>query len=96
MIRPMNEEEKKWQRRCDARTLAEAEAIKADRQRFNEAQIGAKEILQEEADRLRSLSKVASNRAVNKVIKNTDNEVNQQSLKNRSYSNPATVGKLIK
>lgn len=96
----VNEEEKRWQRRCDASTLAEAEQIKADKERYNAAQIGAKEILQEEANRLKGLSKVASNPTVTKVVKKAERaeeakEVIQQNTKKRSYPNPATIGKLF-
>ena len=56
----MTEEDKKWRRRDDARILSQAEAIKADKQRMREAQIGAREILEEEAERTKGLEKVAS------------------------------------
>ena len=53
-------EEKKWQAESDARTIAEAEAIKGDPERIKAAQKAAKEMSEEkqrEADALRSLSK---------------------------------------
>lgn len=53
----MSEEDLKWQRISDARTLAEAEQIKADKERYSGAQMGAKEILKEEQGRLQGLSK---------------------------------------
>lgn len=56
----MSEEELRWQRRSDARTLAEAEEIKANKERYEQAKVGAKEILEEEANRLRGLSKVVN------------------------------------
>ena len=34
----MSEEDKKWQRRSDAHTLSEAEAIKADKERYKGAE----------------------------------------------------------
>lgn len=57
--RPVDPEELKWQRRDDARTLARAEEIKADKERYDGAKIGAKEILAEETARLNGLNKVA-------------------------------------
>ena len=51
----MSEEDKKWQRRSDARDLARAEEIKADKDRYREAIIGAKEIAQEEISECREL-----------------------------------------
>ena len=97
----VNEEEKRWRRRSDAITLAEAEQIKADKERYSAAQIGAKEILKEEADRLKGLSKVAINPTVTKAVRKAERaeqgakEVIQQNTKKRSYPNPATVGKLF-
>lgn len=96
----VNEEEKRWQRRSDAITLAEAEQIKADKERYSAAQVGAKEILKEEADRLKGLSKVAINPTVTKTVRKAERaeeakEVIQQNTKKRSYSNPATIGKLF-
>ena len=58
----MSAEDLKWQRREDARTLARAEEIIADKERYNNAKIGAREILQEEQNRLKGLNKVAGKR----------------------------------
>ena len=55
-----NEREKKWQRQDDARTLARAEAIRADKNRLAQAKIGAREILEEDGDRIESLAKIAN------------------------------------
>lgn len=55
----MNEEEARWRRRSDARTLAEAEQIKADKERYNGAILGAKEIAKEEIERVQGIAKVA-------------------------------------
>lgn len=60
--RPVDPEELKWQRRDDARILARAEEIKADKERYDGAKIGAKEILAEETARLNGLNKVAGRR----------------------------------
>lgn len=59
-MRPViDAEELKWRRRSDARTLAEAEQIKADKERYNGAILGAKEIAQEEIARVQGIAKVA-------------------------------------
>lgn len=60
--RPIDPEEARWQRRDDARTLARAEEIKADKDRYDGAKLGAKEILEEETARLNGLNKVAGRR----------------------------------
>lgn len=60
------EREAYWRRREDARTLAEAERIKADKNRLQEAKRGAREILDDENTRLNGLAKVAG-RKVEKV-----------------------------
>ena len=62
----MSPEELKWQRRDDARTLARAEEIKADKERYANAKKGAKDLLEERAKELRGLEKVA-NKRVNKA-----------------------------
>ena len=96
----VNEEEKRWRRRSDAIKLAEAEQIKADKERYSAAQIGAKEILQEEANRLKGLSKVASNPTVTKAIKKAEKaeqetlSVQQTFERRKVRPNPATIGKL--
>lgn len=93
----MSEEDRRWQRQADARTLANAEQIKADKKRYSEAQKGAKEILQEEARRLEGLSKIASNPTVTKVVKKAEveQEVSQPTMRGKSYPNPAKVGNLF-
>ena len=97
----MTEEDKKWQRREDARTLARAEEIKADKERLKNAHIGAKEILEEEAERLKGLSKVAHNPTVDEAVKKGERmkkQGNNPSSFKRTRTvrdNPATVGKLF-
>lgn len=54
----VSEEEAKWRRRSDARTLAEAEEIKADKRRYSEAIKGANEIYAEEVNRVKGLKKI--------------------------------------
>lgn len=99
--RPVDPEEAKWRRRDDARTLAQAEEIKADKERLAEAHKGAKEILEEEASRLRGLSKVAHNQTVDTVVKKEakkqNNGSNPSSFKRTRTvrENPATIGKLF-
>ena len=94
----VSEEEKKWQRREDARILARAEEIKADKERLKNAHIGAKEILEEEAQRLKGLSKVAYNPTVDKAVKKGEQIEKQQTTgferTRRVHSNPATIGRL--
>lgn len=80
-----SEEDLKWQRRDDARTLARAEEIKADKERFSGAKLGAKEILEEETNRLNGLSKVAGKKNVQ--MNKTEP---QQSPFGYRHSNPAT------
>lgn len=60
-MRPcVDPEEQKWRRRSDARTLAEAEQIKANKERYNGAILGAKEIAKEEIERVKGIAKVAN------------------------------------
>lgn len=48
-----------WRAENDARTLAEAEVIKADKKRLAKAQSAATEMLKERQDGLKGLAKVA-------------------------------------
>lgn len=77
-VRPIDPEELKWQRRDDARTLARAEEIKADKERYDGAKIGAKEILAEETARLNGLTKVAGRRPSKATQQQEDNQQNMR------------------
>ena len=94
----MTEDEKKWRRRSDARTLAEAEEIKADKERLREAHQGAKEILDEEAGRLKGLAKIVSNPTVSKAVRVANQQKQEDTtsfIRSNRFSNPATIGKLF-
>lgn len=99
--RPVDPEEAKWRRQDDARTLARAKEIEADSERLKEAKKGAKEILEQEAERLKGLSKVAHNATVDTVVKKEakkqNNGSNPSSFKRTRTvrENPATIGKLF-
>lgn len=95
-------EELKWRRRSDARTLAEAEQIKADKERYQGAVLGAKEIAQEEIARVQGIAKVAGMKAPT-APRNSDPVGNTQTssipnstqpFNKRGYRNPATIGRL--
>lgn len=103
-MRPcVDAEELKWRRRSDARTLAEAEQIKADKERYNGAILGAKEIAKEEIERVKGIAKVA-NMQTPKAPENTvtaqtyghsvipNTVVTPQFAPRRN--NPATIGRL--
>lgn len=89
--RARSEEEAKWRRRDDARILAQAEEIKADKNRLREAHKGAQEILEEEASRLRGLSKIATNTSAGETVKQVVKKA-ERSTKKRTFDNPATRG----
>ena len=92
-MKVIDPEEEKWRRRSDARTLAEAEQIKADKERYQGAVLGAREMAQEEVDRIKGIAKVAGVKVPN-VPK--DNSVSNETrpFNKRGYSNPATIGRL--
>ena len=85
-------EDLKWKRRNDARTLAEAERIKADKERYKGAIIGAKEIAKEELERVRGIAKVAGT----KVPKSKADTYTKPEpfVTRRGGSNQATIGRL--
>ena len=88
-------EELKWQRRSDARTLAEAEQIKADKERYQGAVLGAREIAQEEIARVQGIAKVAGMKTP-KAPENTVTATTPDSTQlfnKRGYRNPATIGR---
>ena len=101
----MSDNEKRWQRRDDARTLANAEQIKADKERYNGAIQGAKEIAQEEIERVRGIAKVAGMKTPKKPVMKPEPTTQggfQQAVPNTTLtpqfrprrSNPATIGRL--
>lgn len=55
----MSAEDKKWQAECDARTLADAEAIKADPERYKAAAEAAEEMKKEAMDKAMALEKIS-------------------------------------
>ncbi len=66
MVRPvavtkrrMSAKEKRWQAEDDARTLAEASAIRKDKSRMGMASKAAKSMVKEKADELSGLRSVA-------------------------------------
>lgn len=107
-MRPcVDPEEQKWRRRSDARTLAEAEQIKADKERYQGAILGAKEIAKEEIERVKGIAKVA-NMQTPKAPSTPTPEPQQvvygqrvvpQTVVTPQFaprrSNPATIGKLF-
>lgn len=98
-MRPVavDDEEARWRRRSDARTLAEAEQIKADKQRYNGAVLGAKEIAQEEIDRVKGIAKVAGMKVPKSQGVDPVNNPQPNSTRpfdKRGYRNPATIGRL--
>lgn len=88
----LDEEEKQWRRRDYARTLAEAEAIKADKESYAAAKQGAAEILAERTRELEGLVKVAGNP---KKTVQTIAQANRTSRAYDSFSNPAVKGRLF-
>jgi hypothetical protein len=51
--------DKKWQAECDARTLAEAERIKADKQRASKAKKAAVSMANDAAKEAKALKKIS-------------------------------------
>ena len=96
----VSDEEAKWRRRSDARTLAEAEQIKADKERLNGAILGAKEIAQEEIARVQGIAKVAGMKAPQPPKAEVPPQMYGQKVIqseaiafNPRRTNPATIGR---
>jgi len=90
---PLSPEEKKWRRQSDARTLAEAEVIKADKQRLAEAKEGARELLHERQKDLSGLAKVAQPSRQN-TPRAAQKSRSDGGILNR-HNNPAKIGDLF-
>ena len=60
----ISDEDLKWRARSDARTLAEAEDIKADKQRYARAVQSANELYDERQKELKSMKKVATKQPI--------------------------------
>ena len=60
----MSAEDLKWRARSDARTLAEAEEIKADKQRYGRAVASANELYAEEVKRVNGMKKIANQKPI--------------------------------
>ena len=60
MAQPTAYNDDKWKARDDARTLANAEAIKRDKERMNKASKAARELLEEEQKRAAEAKATAS------------------------------------
>ena len=61
-VKPENED--KWQEESWARTLIEAEAIKADKDKYKKALVAAKKMVKEKQDEAKAAEKVASPKQV--------------------------------
>ena len=92
----MSPEELKWQRRDDARTLARAEEIKADKARYQGAIVGAREIAQEEINRVKGIAKIANMKTPSVPEKaEKENPSSTTVFNKRGYRNPASLGRLL-
>lgn len=78
-----------WEIREDARALARAEEIKADKERMKEAIIKANEIAEEEQKRISGIMKVAGK----KLPRTRDTQQPDLGPVRSSYPNPATIGR---
>lgn len=78
-----------WEIREDARVLARAEEIKADKDRMRDAQQMARQLADEEIKRMSGLMKVAGKKQPKQSIGNTAGTFSK-----RDYKNPATIGRL--
>ena len=68
MEKTLSAEDLRWRGREDARTLARAEEIKNDKERLANAQKEANNILEEQLQNVKGLSKVASSQKIKKEI----------------------------
>lgn len=82
-----------WEIREDARTLARAEEIKADKQRAREAYAMASTLANEELQRVNGMLKVAGKQPPK--VPDTEPKCNTRNTGGRTrVPNPATIGRL--
>ncbi len=62
MASNITKQEEQWQAESDARTIMEAEAIKADEKRFKKAVAAAKKMKDEEEEKMKALEKLADSK----------------------------------
>ena len=79
-----------WEIREDARVLARAEEIKADKDRMRDATQMAKQLADEEMKRMSGLMKVAGK----KQPKSSTSSRAGVPFSKTGYKNPATIGRL--
>ena len=65
----ISEEEKKWRVRSDARTLAEAQEIIADKERHADAVKAAQEIIADNMKKFNVMKKVAGTKVSSKTVR---------------------------
>ena len=65
--------DREWQSRGDARTLADAEVIKNDPERMESARQAAKKILKERQEEIKGFVKIASKSSSNRQVKTSQN-----------------------
>lgn len=83
----LSADELKWRAKDDARCLAQAEMIKEDKERYNLALEGAREIAKEEFKRIRGIAKVANV----KTPKNTTPPQNSLPSNSNQFNNPTNA-----
>ena len=83
---PVMKSERDWMKEDDARTLAQAEVIKADKTRLAGAQEAAKRMLVEEQERHRGLATVA-----NGTVTRPQSSVGGAAIANRLTSKSGVV-----
>lgn len=87
----LNRPRDEWEIREDARTLARAEEIKADKERMKEATQMAQQLADEEIKRMSGILKVAGRKQPKGATQQT---TDTQVFNKRGYHNPATLGRL--
>lgn len=83
-----------WEMRDDARTLARAEEIKADKGRYKDALSMADRIADEAIKEVSGMLKIAGRKAPKTNSENFGNPNTSRPVKTLNrYDNPATIGK---
>jgi hypothetical protein len=83
----MIDSEAKWQAKDDAYTLSQAEAIKSDPQRLEDARKAAKEMLEEKQKEMNGLKKITGQRITSRPQLNTSKPTQTNTVSNTTKRN---------
>jgi len=87
----MTKQEKEWQAKDDARTLATAEVVKNDSARLSAAKVAARVMAEEEKEEAKAMTRVANMRKTNTLSSSPSNDKEGSEKKPKRRAKPKNV-----